>query len=169
MPYSYPNFKTEVAEHILEWTTPEMSILDIGAGCGTYAVLLNQKRPKIDGIEIHNDYVNMFGLIGLYRNVFIRDIREFGMISFYDYVILGDVIEHLSVEDATTLLRRINILGKKMMVAVPYMFEQGTEYNNVHETHLQPDLTKELFLERYPMMRFLCGDENYGYFVNYPT
>lgn len=167
MPYSYPKFKTEVAEHILEWTTPETMILDIGAGCGTYAILLNQRRPKIDGIEVHKPYVDMFGLMGLYRSLFIQDIREFGMIGFWDYFILGDVLEHLSVEDATRLLKRIDILGKKMMVAVPYRFEQGEEFGNVNETHLQPDLTKEIFLERYPMMRFFCGDDNYGYFINY--
>jgi hypothetical protein len=39
--------------------------------------------------------------------------------------------------------------------------------DNVHETHLQPDLTPEIFLERYPMMKLLVGDDKYGYYINY--
>jgi hypothetical protein len=51
--------------------------------------------------------------------------------------------------------------------AVPYLFEQGEEYGNIYEKHQQADLTPAIFLERYPMMRLLFGDENYGYYVNY--
>jgi len=167
MPYSYSLFKEQIAEHILLWTSQNTAILDVGAGCGTYASLLNKRRPIIDGIEIHQPYVEMFNLRELYRNLFLIDVLEFKMFENYQYVIMGDVIEHLSVDNAQILLNAIHKLGLKMMVAVPYMFEQGTEYNNVNETHLQPDLTKEIFLERYDMMRFYCGDDNYGYFINY--
>jgi acetyl-CoA carboxylase biotin carboxylase subunit len=62
---------------------------------------------------------------------------------------------------------KITAKDKLCLVAVPYMYEQGTEFENVYETHHQPDLTKEIFLERYPQMKYLCGDDHYGYFVNY--
>jgi hypothetical protein len=80
---------------------------------------------------------------------------------------MGDVIEHLSVDDAKKILDSISASNKKCMVAVPYLFEQGEEYGNVHETHLQPDLTHEIFLSRYPQMNLLYKDENYGYYINY--
>ena len=59
--------------------------------------------------------------------------------------------------------------GKLVMVAVPYLYEQGTEFGNVHETHLQPDLTPEVMATRYPMLHLLYGDEQYGYYANYTT
>jgi hypothetical protein len=80
---------------------------------------------------------------------------------------LGDVLEHLTVIDATTLIERIHALGKKALVAVPYMFQQGEEYGNVHETHHQPDLTVARMYQRYPTLRLLYGDLRYGYYINY--
>ena len=65
------------------------------------------------------------------------------------------------------LIDKITAKDKLCLVAVPYNYEQGTEFGNVHETHHQPDLTKQLVLERYPQMQYLCGDDHYGYFVNY--
>jgi hypothetical protein len=52
------------------------------------------------------------------------------------------------------------------MIAVPYLYEQGEEFGNIHETHLQPDLTPEIMLERYPDLKLIYGDENYGYYGN---
>jgi hypothetical protein len=85
----------------------------------------------------------------------------------YDYLIMGDVLEHITFVQAKNLLDKITAKDKLCLVAVPYMYEQGTEFDNVYETHHQPDLTKDVFLERYPQMKYLCGDDHYGYFVNY--
>ena len=85
----------------------------------------------------------------------------------YDYFIFGDIIEHLSIEDATDLLNYINMRKQKCMVAIPFEMEQGEEHGNIHETHLQPDLTHEIFLERYPFMKLLFKNDLYGYYINY--
>ena len=53
------------------------------------------------------------------------------------------------------------------MVGVPYMYEQGVYEGNIHEIHQQPDLTKDVFLKRYPQMHLLMGNDDYGYFINY--
>ena len=53
------------------------------------------------------------------------------------------------------------------MVGVPYNYIQGEWEGNVYETHLQPDLTKENMVERYPHLKYLMGDEGYGYYINY--
>ena len=65
------------------------------------------------------------------------------------------------------LLNKIHRMGKKAMVAVPYKFEQGEEYGNIHETHHQPDLTVAIMYQRYPMLRLIYGDLRYGYYINY--
>ena len=166
MPYSYSKFKQEVKEHILANFPRETRFLDVGAGSGVYADLLRQHYDAFDGIEIHEKYSEMFNLRNKYRYLFIDDIRYFDFTE-YDYLIMGDVIEHLTAEDAKMLLGNIQAYNKKCMVAVPFLFEQGEEYGNVHETHLQPDLTHEIFLSRYPQMNLLYKDENYGYYVNY--
>jgi hypothetical protein len=54
------------------------------------------------------------------------------------------------------------------MIAVPYLYEQGTWEGNVHETHYQPDLTPEIVASRYPELNLMVGDAIYGYYTNYP-
>ena len=120
----------------------------------------------MDAIEIFANYIEQFDLNSKYNKVILGDIREFDFRD-YDYIIMGDVLEHLSVKDAQQVIKRIQDLDILCLIAVPYNYEQGTYMDNVHETHLQPDLTPEIFLERYPMMKLLVGDDKYGYYINY--
>lgn len=168
MPYSYSKFKGEVADHIVSTISRRDAILDVGAGSGVYCDLLRGHFDRIDALEIFPAYVEMFKLRGKYSEVHIGDVREFDL-NQYKYIIMGDVLEHLSYPDALSVLDRINSSGKLVMVAVPYLYEQGTEFGNVHETHLQPDLTPEVMATRYPMLHLLYGDEQYGYYANYTT
>jgi SAM-dependent methyltransferase len=166
MPYSYSLFKDEVKKHFIKNVQKSVKILDVGAGSGTYALLLGDEYPNIDAIEIFPNYLDMFNLQDIYKNVIIGDILETDF-DEYDYLIMGDVLEHMTFLQAKNLLDKITAKDKICLVAVPYMFEQQPEFGNVYETHHQPDLTKEIFVKRYPQMKFLCGDDNYGYFVNY--
>lgn len=113
MPYSYPEFKNEVITHIKNTLTKGSRILDVGPGAGIYADLLNDNGYHIDCIEIWEPYVSQFNLNEKYENVYIGDITNFD-ISNYDYIIMGDVLEHLTVENATNLMRNINFMSKKM-------------------------------------------------------
>ena len=166
MPYSTPFLKEEIKQHFIKNVLNHISILDAGAGCGTYSMLLREHFPNMDAVDIFPNYLQMFDLKAKYNNVFIGDIRKFD-IDDYEYIILGDIIEHLTFEDAHKLLSKIQQKDKLCLVGVPYEYEQGTYMDNVHETHLQPELTEKIFLERYPFMKLLMGNDKYGYFVNY--
>lgn len=161
MPYSYSDFKPEIRNHFLQNIKTDTFIIDIGPGAGSYAHLLPEY--KMDAIEIYEPYINMFNLRSIYKNIYVEDVRNSDL-SKYDYVILGDVLEHLSIEDALNLLEKIK--DKKYLVAVPYLFEQGEEYGNIYETHLQPDLTENIVIERYGL-KTLFSNNRYGYFINY--
>lgn len=165
MPYSYSKFKKEVKDAILEKIHPMSNILDVGAGSGTYGEMLKGKFQFITGLEIFPNYIEMFQLHSKYDSVIVGDILNHDF-ETYDFVIMGDVLEHLSVEDAQRIINKIESNNQSVLVAVPYNFVQGMEYGNVHETHLQPDLTPELMAERYPSLTLLYGDSNYGYYVN---
>lgn len=166
MPYSTGYLKNEVKAHFLKNVSQNLRILDAGAGCGTYSNLLKADFPNMDGIEIFTNYIDMFDLKNKYNNLYVGNVLEFDL-STYDYIILGDIIEHMTHEDAKSFLDKLQNDDKLCLVGVPYNFEQGAEFGNVHETHLQPDLTEEIFLSRYPNMKLLFGNHEYGYFVNY--
>jgi 16S rRNA A1518/A1519 N6-dimethyltransferase RsmA/KsgA/DIM1 with predicted DNA glycosylase/AP lyase activity len=166
MPYSYGEFKNQVRDHIVDNFNKETKILDVGAGSGTYGKLLKPHYQIVDALEIFPKYIEMFKLETIYSNVIIGDIMDFDIAS-YDYIVMGDILEHLTVANATYLMNKFNVLKKNVLVAVPYKFEQGEEYGNIYETHHQPDLTVALMYQRYPDLRLFCGDNRYGYYINY--
>ena len=168
MPTSYPLYKDSVRNWFLENVPLDTSILDIGAGCGTYSDLLRGYGYKMDAVEIWEPYITKYDLNNKYSWVYEENVLQipFNVLEAYDFYILGDVLEHLSVEDAQWLMSFLKIRGKQYLVAVPYVMEQGEYEGNIHETHLQPDLTPENMLERYPDLELLYGNNFYGYYTN---
>ena len=167
MPESYEYFKDEVKNYLREHVSLSDKILDVGPGLGTYSNLLRGFGYKMDCIEIWEPYVHEFNLKEKYDNVFIGNVMDFD-ISEYQFIILGDVLEHLTKEDGIKLLEKIHILGKRCLVAIPYTMEQGEYDGNVYETHLQPDLTLSIMSERYPQVEMIYSNPQYGYFISKP-
>lgn len=163
MASSYRYYKEEIRGYLLE-KDPDIEILDVGAGCGTYSLLLGDYFKNIDAVEVHKPNIDKYELEKKYRKVYNKDIRE--MEYNYDLVIFGDILEHLEVEDAQKVLRYAIEHSKCVIVAVPYLYKQGIVEDNVYEIHKQDDLTKEIMEERYPELRLLIGNEEYGYYIN---
>ena len=165
MPESYKFFKPEIKQYFKHHVPASTRILDVGPGIGTYSNLLRELGYSIDCIEIWEPYVDEYKLHDKYDNVHIGNILDFD-ISEYDYIILGDVLEHIDAKDAQKLIKSIIDLGKQCLVAVPYEMEQGEYHGNVHETHLQPDLTHSVMKDRYPQLTELYSNNFYGYYIS---
>ena len=166
MPGSYHFYKEDVKKHLVENISHDSAILDVGPGYGTYGILLKPEFKNIDAVEIWEPYIKQFNLDKIYNKVYLGDILTFDF-SNYDYLIIGDVLEHIGLLDAQDLVKRISDENKKCLIAVPYMYPQGSHEGNVYETHLQPDLTPENVLQRYPQLRCLFRNDQYGYYINY--
>lgn len=165
MPYSSTAFKEEVKAHLLENIPSAARVLDVGPGCGTYGLMLASTHT-VDTIEIFEPYIDKFNLREIYNKVINGNILAFDFFA-YDYIILGDVLEHIPKYEAINLVKKISDSGIHCLIAVPYLYEQGEYMDNVHETHHQADLTHEIFLQRYPSMKLLFKDDGYGYYINY--
>lgn len=167
MPISFDFYKDVIRDWILYSIPRSSKILDIGPGIGTYSELVRSHGYKMDAVEIWQPYIDTYELNNKYDNVYNDDIlnKSAEFIDQYDFFILGDVLEHLTIEDAQKFIELLQSKNKKYLVAVPYCLEQGEYEGNVYETHLQPDLTPENMLERYPQLKFLCGNELYGYYI----
>ena len=168
MPTSYPIYKDSVRNWFLQNVPLDTTILDIGAGCGTYSDLIRGYGYKMDAVEIWEPYINQYGLKNKYGWVYEENVLKmpFDVLGAYDFYILGDVMEHLSVEDAQWLMSFLRLKGKQYLVAVPYSMEQSEYEGNKYETHLQPDLTPDIMAERYPDLELLYGNNYYGYYTN---
>lgn len=164
MATSYKYYKKNVKEYLQSKFTENATILDVGAGCGTYYNLLHDYFKTIHAVEVFKPNIDDFELEKKYDVVFNIDIKDFEY-GFYAIIIFGDIIEHLTVEEAQKVLKYAYDRCDEMIVAIPYEMEQGICEDNVYEIHKQPDLTPENVLERYPMLKLLYRNNRYGYYV----
>ena len=157
---SYDYGKPEICAWIRQHFPRDATILDVGACDGKWMKLLPE-YPNMDAVEAFEP--NLKNLQG-YRDVYHSDIRDFGY-EWYDLVIFGDIVEHLSVEAAKNELEYARDRCRDMIVAVPFLYKQGAIYGNPYEVHIQDDLTPENFSERYPGFEVLLrARDNYCYY-----
>lgn len=156
MPVSSYVGKNEMVEHIQKYVDKSSWILDVGVGEGTYSTLLKPLGyNNIDAIEVFEPYIDRYNLPEKYSTVFLIDVLNFDFSKkHYDCVILGDVLEHIEPVAARKLIDTLLVSTDNIIISVPYNNVQGPYKGNVYETHRQPDLTPELFKQRYP--EFTC-------------
>ena len=158
---SLPTGKEEVGEFVRPYLHPKDKILDVGAGGGIYRRLLGADY-EWTGIDVWPGAISHIDSI--YDHTILGDIRNFVYEKNYDLVIFGDVLEHLSVEDAQKVLAEASLHSHYILVAVPFLYVQGAIYNNEAERHLQDDLTHDVFNRRYPGFTPIFLSRTYAYY-----
>lgn len=140
------------------------SCLDVGPCDGTWFNRLGGWMT-MDAVEIYRPNIEYHGLENKYRNVWCMDAAELEY-EWYDLVLFGDVIEHMTVEQAQKAIGYAKEHSGEILVAVPFLYRQGPMYGNQWEAHVQEDLTPEVFNERYPGFKLIYRPmPNYAYYV----
>ena len=146
-----------VRQLITEIHPPNTVIIDVGAGQGKYRVLLTEYEA-VDAVEVFEPYVEQNNLRALYRDVYVNDVTKW-IDSPYCWehvrdavVIMGDVLEHLTYDDAYRVMCYLCTWAREIIVVVPYEYPQGEEDGNVHQEHLQDDLTVDIMAKAYPQL-----------------
>lgn len=169
-------YLTDDTKKFIEQNIPkEASVLDIGCGHGHYAKICKDHfTKKMDGVEIWQPYIDEYKLHDLYNHIYNVNILDF-QFEYYDFIIMGDVLEHLSREDGSKLIQKLYVRCNEMLIVVPYNLPQGTVNDNKYEIHLQPDLNDEIMSKFYPELELIkidnrelkikieCGDKIYYY------
>lgn len=154
MPGNWGYLGPDVKQYLVENFDPSSTILDIGCGHGFYIKLLKDHFQKFDAVEVWQPYIEEYKLTEMYDNVFNVNILDFEF-DHYDIIIMGDILEHLSREDAKNLLNRLKEKCKELIVVVPYYLPQDEVFGNKYEIHLQPDLDDAIMAEHYPMLEMI--------------
>lgn len=149
MPNSIRENNADVRSFVRFHAKDVRTALDVGPGEGTYYNLLHDLVPTMDAVEIWAQNITDFALTSKYRDVWNQDARTFAFhfpgSEDYDLIIFGDVLEHLSVEDAVSVFTRARAASKWVLVSVPIIhFPQGEIDGNHAETHLIEDPLDEL-------------------------
>ena len=155
--------KAEMIRWIRENFKEGETCLDVGACDGKWADLL-EGFLVIDGVEIYEPNIVKHNLADKYRYIFNSDIRDFQYFE-YDLIIFGDILEHLTVEEAQKVLKYAWGRCRNLIVAVPYTWVNRSHYGNPYEFHIQDDLTPELVKERYPDLKPFLIYDRYGYYT----
>ena len=162
---SFPFGKVKTIDFIEQtWPDKTAKILDVGPGRGIYNTLLKQRGYKnIDAVEVYLPYIEAFELKKIYQNVFHANIIGFEY-EHYNIITMGDVVEHLHVGDAQKVLAYAQKHSDLILIAVPYLMEQKGSQLDGSGDHRQPDLTREIFFERYPGFELLIDNNQLGVF-----
>ena len=150
MGVSNPENKPWVEEKIRELQPKK--ILDVGAGAGIYLDVINNAlgdKAIVHAIEIWEPYVEQFNLKNRYHRVFQIDAREFQDFK-YDLVIFGDVLEHMSEQDALTLWNKISEQASCAIISIPIVhYHQDAINGNPYEVHVEEDWNTERVLDKF--------------------
>lgn len=145
-------------------------VLDIGAGSGKYWEILKLLTTDIDAIEPTIEYYEKYLINKRYRCLLNMDIEKFMQFSYaklfmpkYSWVIMGDMLEHLSIDKAREVVNWIKKYGCSILIQVPFEYEQDSD--NPYEVHRQADLNEQVMAERYPEFKPLVVDKLGGVYI----
>ena len=160
---SYDYGKEEVVRWATEHFKQYSKCLDVGACDGKWYNLLG-KYFNMYAVEVFEPNIVNHKLREKYQKVYACNIVDFRY-SWYDLIIFGDVIEHLTVKDAQCVLKYASTRCKDMIIGVPFLYKQDAIYGNPYERHIQDDLTRELFEKRYPGFELILQPvDDYAYY-----
>lgn len=146
---SHPETKPWILSKIID--NKVSTILDVGAGSGTYADYFasNKRRFKIAALEVWKPYIDEYELAKKYYKVYEADVREHQNFDF-DLVIFGDILEHMNKEDALEVWDRVSQQARFAVIAIPIIhYHQGPINDNPYEEHVKEDWTNEEVLESF--------------------
>jgi len=150
MPYSDPDNKPWTTEKIKE-INPK-TVLDVGAGAGVYLDIIKnnlENDVSVEAVEIWEPYIKEFNLESKYNIVWNKDVRLFKEFS-YDLVIFGDIMEHMTKEDAVKLWDNVSKTAGSAIISIPIVhYPQGHEHGNPYEEHVKDDWTTQEVLDTF--------------------
>ena len=114
------------------------TVLDVGCGEGKWGKLLKNKVKRIDGIEVWQPYIDKYNLKSLYKTLTKVNMLELDFIGTnYDVVILGDVLEHVSRDEAMKFLDTLkaNVGTIYLTLPITVCIQDGNLIGNPFETH----------------------------------
>lgn len=145
MPNSIRENDADVIAFVERHRADTSTVLDVGPGEGTYHRMLSHLVGRMDAVEIWEPNLADYELVERYDHVTLGDIRHYRYSKPYGLVIFGDVLEHLSVQDALAVFERARANARYVLVSVPIVhFPQGAIEGNHAETHLIEDPDTEL-------------------------
>lgn len=123
------------------------SVLDIGAGSGTYIGLIKEENnvcqdAKWVAIEAWQPYIDKFNLANRYHEVIHDDIKkiDLSILEKFSVAVAGDILEHMSKDDAISVVDNVLNNCDILIISIPIIHMPQDEINgNPFEIHVKDD------------------------------
>ena len=154
--------------------------LDIGVGEGTYLYHLKHKykfvkgadkyqaleqnwiidagplcEHKWTGVEVWEPYIDKFDLRSKYDTILNEDVRklDYNTIGPFDVAVAGDVLEHMTKEDAVQVVKQILKISTYLFISIPIIhYPQEPIHGNPYEAHIKDDWSHAEMMETFPQI-----------------
>lgn len=146
MPFSSGSGKEQI-----KWVVSRLGAktgLDIGCGLGTYAKLL----PDLTwtGVEVWEPYVHQYNLRNVYPTFHLADARAWQPDGHWDIAVAGDVLEHMTRDEAIKLFAKLRSCADTVIVSIPIgHLPQDDIEGNPYEVHITEDWSVESVAEAF--------------------
>lgn len=111
------------------------TVLDVGAGEGTYLELAHRRGQHWTAVEAWEPYVSEYQLAERYDRVIVGDVRSIEWPDV-DLVIFGDVLEHMTHADALQVWNESRKHARHVLLSLPIIpYPQGPIGGNPYEEH----------------------------------
>jgi cyclopropane fatty-acyl-phospholipid synthase-like methyltransferase len=160
MPSSSKEGKSIIREWIEEFSLEVHTVMDLGVGEGTYHKFFCRKNPilkhaKWIGIEVWQPYIELYSLETTYNHIEQNDIRlvDYQKFGTIDLVFAGDVLEHMTKEEAVSLIKKLSANAKRVIISIPIVhYPQDEVDGNPFERHVKDDWSHQEMLETFPQI-----------------
>jgi glycosyltransferase involved in cell wall biosynthesis/trans-aconitate methyltransferase len=146
------------------------SILDVGAGAGNYHDLLRSQLPatKFDGLEIWEPYIAKYSLEEKYDHMIKADIRDFTPQKIYGITLLGDILEHMTKEEAIKVYYKLLNSSEYVLISIPVVnYPQDAYMGNPYEKHIKDDWSHNEVLSSFDCLSLYHLENEIGIYIGY--
>jgi len=144
----------EIVSYLKTNYPSDAKVIDLGCGDGKWAFALGEHFKNIHGVESYLNYVNSLNLQEIYSKIHFDNFLNIDF-EYYDVVIMGDVLHHLSKNDAIEFFDKIKDKVGEIIITVPFGMTDTSASENIFEDVKQPDLSPKVILDRYPMLELM--------------
>jgi hypothetical protein len=161
MPSSSKEGKSIIKEWIEEFSLEVNTVMDLGVGNGTYHKFFNRKNPILKharwiGVEVWKPYIELYNLKNVYNNIEQEDIRlvDYRQFGNIDLVFAGDVLEHMTKEEAVHLVNTLLVNSKRVIISIPIVhYPQDEVEGNPFERHVKDDWSHQEMIDTFPQIK----------------
>ena len=136
--------------------------------------LVEMNLPKEDAfdcfklnykMEIWKDYKVKYGLEKHYDTLLIGDARAM-QFNYYDVCFLGDILEHMTKEDAVSLVRKLKDTCRYLIISIPIIdYPQDSMHGNPYQAHIKDDWSHKEVMETFPEVKKFWTGQTIGVYL----